>query len=83
MAELSREELLLAANIMFSDAAGNNTTNDSEAKKSVQLKLMASKLQGHSLPDADALLTEWIARGPLSSADLALLPTLKVLYGVK
>lgn len=83
MAELSREELLLAANIMFSDAAGNDNTNDSEAKKSVQLKLMASKLQGQSLPDAEALLVEWIARGPLSTADLALLPALKVLYGVK
>jgi hypothetical protein len=73
----SRRQASYAIDILF----GNSELFlDSEAKKSVQLTLMAAKLQGHDMPSKEQALLHWIAHGKLSEDDLADLTLLKSLF---
>lgn len=64
----SRKETSYAIDILF----GNSELFlDSETKKSVQLTLMAAKLQGQDMPSKEQALLHWIAQGKLSEDDLA------------
>lgn len=74
---MNRKEVALAADILLADGKG---FADSKQKKDVQLKLMAAKLEGQIMPDANALLLKWISAGPLSETDQSLLKNFKKLY---
>jgi hypothetical protein len=53
---------------------------DSELRKSLQMQMMAEKLQQGTTDNKQGLLKEWIAAGPLSTEDLALLPRLQRIF---
>jgi hypothetical protein len=73
----SRKETSYAIDVLFGDS---ELFVDSEAKKSVQLTLMAAKLQGHDMPSKEQALLHWIAHGKLSEDDLTDLGLLKSLF---
>lgn len=54
--------------------------SDSELRKSVQMQMMAEKLQQGVTENRQALLKQWIEVGPLSTKDLALLPRLQGVF---
>jgi len=64
----SRKETSYAIDILF---CNSELFLDSETKKSVQLTLMAAKLQGQDMPSKEQALLHWIAQGKLSEDDLA------------
>ncbi|WP_371195199.1 DUF349 domain-containing protein [Glaciecola sp. SC05] len=74
---MSRQQLNMAADILLADGKGYA---DSVQKKDVQLKLMAAKLEGQIMPDADAILVQWIGVGKLADGDVDLLAKFKSLY---
>ena len=80
MQDWSRAELTIAADFIVGD--GNNIA-ESDHKKSIQLKIMAAKLEGQDMPNADALLIEWISKGKLLDNELDDLKTLTSLYCIQ
>ncbi|MFC4699641.1 DUF349 domain-containing protein [Glaciecola siphonariae] len=78
-ADFTRADITHAADILLHDG---KITPDSADKKRVQLSLMAAKLEGQSLRDADGLLIEWISKGRLQANDFAQLNILKSLFGL-
>ncbi|WP_395342723.1 DUF349 domain-containing protein [Ningiella sp. W23] len=75
--DMDREKLTTVAQLLFHPEAFEV---DSEAKKDVQLKLMAAKLEGEQMPDMQTMLACWIAKGPLSKGDAKLISLLQAIY---
>lgn len=76
---MERQELTIAADILLAEGEG---FTESAQKKGVQLKLMAAKLEGEAVPNAEVLLLHWIQCGELQAQDHDLLAKLKTLYNV-
>lgn len=77
LSDLTRKQISMAADILLAEGAA---FAESTEKKDVQLKLMAAKLEGQSMPDADTILQQWISLGVLSSEDIKQLEILKACY---
>ncbi len=78
--DLSRVDLIIAMAIVSNNNVHIAGIKNFEARqKQIQLQLMTAKLQANISVDNDDILSHWLARGPLSSDDLALLPELKKL----
>jgi len=73
----SRKDTALAVDILFADS---KLFADSEAKKAVQLSLMAAKLQGHTMPTKEQAFQHWIAQGKLSKTDISDLNRIQTLF---
>ncbi|GBL03309.1 DUF349 domain-containing protein [Glaciecola sp. KUL10] len=78
--EYSRKELTVIAEII---ADKSSIKADDKLRKSLQLNLMAARLEGQTLLTLDELLIHWISKGPLEEADSSLLKRLKKLYLTK
>jgi len=62
---LTRNELVQLASILFDDSEASNDFGDSQARKALQMKLMAYKLEGNESILPEAVLAAYVGAGPL------------------
>lgn len=77
---LARNELTLMLEIIADKAS---PTEETEARKTVQMMLMQEKLQRGIKKDKDEILAEWLSHGPLMTEDKALLARVKQVFVVE
>lgn len=77
MAKYNRKELLILMELM---RGIESPQEDSEMRKTLQLQLMALKLEQGEHMDMDELLRSWIGKGVMSDDDLQLLPRLNKVF---
>jgi exonuclease SbcC len=75
--DLDRQQLCIKLEILTDKPS---PVKDSELRKTVQMQMMAEKLQQGVTENKQALLKQWIAAGPLTTKDLALLPRLQGIF---
>ena len=75
--QYSRKELTVIAEIIADESS---IKADEKLRKTLQLNLMAAKLEGQSLFTLDEILIKWISKGPLLDEDSSLLKRLKKLF---
>ena len=78
--DLNRDELVQVASILFDDAGVSYSFGDDERRKSLQISLMAHKLEGNEPVLPESVLGAYVSHGPMSSTDIASIDTMFAIY---
>lgn len=78
--DLSRNELVQVASILFDNAGVSYSFGDDERRKSLQINLMAYKLEGNEPLLPETVLGAYVANGPLSESDFTGLDAMFAIY---
>lgn len=73
----TRQQLVIKMEIQ---ADKESPSEQLEARKAIQLQMMADKLQGNNLPSLEDMFKAWIKQGPLSSEDVEMLKRIEKVY---
>lgn len=77
---LDRLQLAQAATILFDKQFNELPVGDESSRKDIQLKIMASKLEGEGSLLPESILAAWVSLGPLKEQDNASFEVMKTLY---
>ncbi len=77
---LDRLELAQAATILFDKQYSDLPIGDESSRKNIQLKIMASKLEGGGSISTESILAAWISHGPIDEQDKTSFEVMKTLY---
>ncbi|WP_026375451.1 DUF349 domain-containing protein [Aestuariibacter salexigens] len=72
--DLSRDQLTVMMEIL---ADVPSPQSEQEKRKALQLQMMADKLENGEQQSQEALLMQWVSKGPLAANDIALLQRLR------
>lgn len=77
---LNRIALTQVSAILFDIAYNDVPFGDKEVRKELQLKMMASKLQGDAKIDTELVLAKWISLGPVQKTEQESLQAMQRMY---
>lgn len=77
---LNRVDITQVASILFDIAYNDVPIGDKATRQNLQLKMMASKLQGNEVLDTEMVLAHWVSLGPVQKSDQASLQAMQKMY---
>lgn len=77
---LNRDSLTQVAAILFDIAYNDVPVGEKSIRQELQLKMMASKMQGEDVFDAQAVLAQWVSLGPVKKSEHESLQAMQQMY---
>jgi exonuclease SbcC len=78
--DLHRDALTQVAAILFDIAYNDVSVGEKSVRQELQLKMMASKMQGDDVLDTQVVLAQWVSLGPVKKSEQESLQAMQQMY---